>query len=353
MSRDPVGLATDPLPVQRERILAAWDGFLAAVAGADLGAPSRLPGWTRHDVAVHIGDWESATTLDRLVAQARSGTLVPPWDPDAVNARVVAAHRDASRADVLAALQRSRDGVAAWFESSGPASLGRVMVRSVVGPLPLLTVVNAGAYELAVHALDLGAAAAAPDRPAGPVSGPDRAAGPVSGSGRAAGPVSGPDQPAGPVSGLDRPAGPARSAESGPDRGASLDALLDAGLAALVDVTGVFAHRRGLRTALTAWTGRGGWQVRTDAAGWSTTAVTALPPGAAVEGPVAVLLDASAGRRAVPPLLASRTMKVHSLPDIVRLAPIVDEIPSLPGGPALRAAARWVGGTGRLLRLGR
>ena len=291
MSRDPAGLATDPLAVQRDRILAAWSGFLAAAAAADLSAPSRLPGWTGHDVAVHIGDWDEETTLDRLVSQARAGVVVPPWDPDAVNARVVAAHRDASRADVLAALERSRDGVAAWFGSSGPASLGRVMVRSVVGPLPLLTVVNAGAYELAVHALDLGAAPAPP--------------------------------------------------------------LLDAGLAALVDVTGVFAHRRGLRTALTAWTGRGGWQVRTDAAGWSTTAVTALPPGAAVEGPAAVLLDASAGRRAVPPLLASRTMKVHGLPDIVRLAPIVDEIPSLPGGPALRAAARWVGGTGRLLRLGR
>jgi hypothetical protein len=291
MSRDPTGLATDPLPVQRDRILAAWDGFLSVASAADLSAPSRLPGWSGHDVAVHIGDWDAETTLDRLVSQARSGVVVPAWDPDAVNARVVAAHRDASRAAVLAALERSRDGVASWFGSSGPAALGQVTVRSVVGPLPLLTVVNAGAYELAVHALDLHAA---------------------------------PDPP-----------------------------LLDAGLAALVDVTGVFAHRRGLRTALTAWTGRRGWQVRTDAAGWRTAAVTALPPGAAVEGPAAVLLDASAGRRAVPPLLASRTMKVHGLPDIVRLAPIVNEIPGLPGGPALRAAARWVGGTGRLLRLGR
>jgi hypothetical protein len=38
---------------------------------------------------------------------------------------------------------------------------------------------------------------------------------------------------------------------------------------------------------------------------------------------------------------------------VVRLAPIVAEVPGLPGGPALRAAARWVGGAGRLLRLGR
>lgn len=310
MSRDPAGLATDPLDLQRDRVLAAWAGFIEAVAGADLSAPSRLPGWTGHDVAVHIGDWDEATTLDRLVAQARSGTVVAPWDPDAVNARVVAAHRDASRADVLAALERSRQGVAAWFGSSGPAELGWVTVMSVVGPLPLLTVVNAGAYELAVHALDIVAGPAA--------SGPDRAAG-----------------------------------SSRPGHAASFHALLDAGLAALVDVTGVFAHRRGLRTALTAWTGDRGWQVRTDAAGWRTTAVTARPPGAVVEAPTAVLLDASAGRRSVPPLLASRTLKVHSLPDILRLASIVDEIPGLPGGPALRTAARWVGSTGRLLRLGR
>jgi hypothetical protein len=46
-------------------------------------------------------------------------------------------------------------------------------------------------------------------------------------------------------------------------------------------------------------------------------------------------------------------MRVHGLADLVRLAPIVDEVPGLPGGPALKAAARWVAGAGRLLRLGR
>jgi uncharacterized protein (TIGR03083 family) len=295
MSRDPIaglcGLAGDPLSVQRDRVLAAWSGFLAAVSAADLAGPSRLPGWTGHDVAVHIADWDSSTTLDRLVAQARSGSLAAPVDVDSANAAVVAAHRTASRASVLAALERSRRGVASWFATDGPALLGRVPVMSVVGPLPLLTVVNAGAYELAVHALDLGGV---------------------------------------------------------PD-----PSLLEAGLAALVDVTGVFAHRRGLDTSLTAWTGAGGWQVRTSSAGWTTAPVTARPPGAVVEGSAAVLLDASAGRRAVPPLLASRALRIHGLADILRLAPIVDEVPGLPGGAALRAAGRWAGTTGRLLRLAR
>jgi hypothetical protein len=37
----------------------------------------------------------------------------------------------------------------------------------------------------------------------------------------------------------------------------------------------------------------------------------------------------------------------------VRFAPIVEDAPGLPGGPALKAAAGWVAGAGRLLRLGR
>jgi uncharacterized protein (TIGR03083 family) len=289
------GLASLPLDEQRDRVLASWDGFLAAAQEVDLDRPSRLPGWTGHDVLVHVGDWPGVATLDTLLAEARSGTVPPPYDPDVINAAVVAAHRGVPGADVLAAVRRSRDRLAEWFAApdaaDGPLAFGPAPVRSAVGVLPLLTVVNAGGYELAVHALDLGVR---------------------------------------------------------PD-----DGLLDAGLAALVDVTGVFAHRRGLRSSLTAWTGRSGWQVRTDGDGWVTSAVRERPPGATVEGDAAVLLDASAGRRAVPALLASRTMRVHGLADIVRLAPIVDEVPGLPGGPALKAAARWLSGAGRLLRLGR
>jgi hypothetical protein len=290
------GLADQPLDVQRDRVLAAWDGFRAVAARADLTRPSRLPGWSGHDVCVHIGDWDGAGTMDGLLAAARDGTVTGP-DTDAGNAAAVAAHRDASRADVLAALDRARDRIAGWLAApdaaDGPRALGHAPTVSVVGVLPLLTVLSASGYELAVHALDLGDPAPPP-------------------------------------------------------------ALLDAGLAALVDVTGVFAHRRGLTTALTAWTGTAGWQVRADAGGWTTTPVAGRrPAGAAVEGAAAVLLDASAGRRAVPALLAGRAMKVHGLPELVRLAPIVEDVPGLPGGPALKAAGRWMGGAGRLLSLPR
>src|SRR4051794_12894517 len=101
------GLASLPLGEQRDRVLASWDGFLTAAGDADLERPSRLSGWTGHDVVVHVGDWPGVATLDKLLAEARSGTVAPPYDPDAVNARVVAAHRGAARADVLAAVRRA------------------------------------------------------------------------------------------------------------------------------------------------------------------------------------------------------------------------------------------------------
>lgn len=306
---DPVaslhGLADQPFDVQRDRVLGAWDAFAAVCAATDLGRPSRLPGWTAHDVCVHIGDWDAPGTMDRLLTSARSGAAQSEAarsgaDTDTANAAVVAAHRNATRDEVLGAIHRARNRIAAWFAApdapDGPAALGLAPTMSVIGPLPLLTVVSASAYELAVHALDLG------------------------------------------------PAGAPRPA----------DRLLSAGLASLVDVTGVFAHRRGVRTALTAWTGSAGWQVRVGGTGWDTGPVSGRRPGGAVvEGDAAVLLDASAGRRAVPPLLAARTMRVHGLADLLALVPIVEEVPGLPGGPALRAAGRWVGGAGRLLRLDR
>jgi uncharacterized protein (TIGR03083 family) len=293
-----VGLASQPYAEQRDRVLTAWDDFVDLAEETDLDRPSRLPGWTGHDVCAHLGDWPGVVTLDRLIAEA-TGRAEPRADADAANARVVEEHRDTPRADLLAALVRSRDRLEEWFgdpgAADGPDEVGLRVVGSAVGSLPLLTVVAASAYELAVHSLDLGPCGAPPPGPG----------------------------------------------------------LLDAGLAALVDVTGVFASRRGMDASLTAWTGTHGWQVVADRDGWATHRVEDLPPGAAVEAEPATLLDASAGRRPVPPLLATRSMRLHGVPDLLRLAPIVEEVPGLPGGPALAVAGRWVGGAGRLLRLGR
>ena len=82
---------------------------------------------------------------------------------DAVNARVTAAHRNASRDDVLAALRRNREATVRYLGDE-PVDLDSAAAVSVVGRLPLLSVVLGQAYELAVHGLDLAACGAPPPR---------------------------------------------------------------------------------------------------------------------------------------------------------------------------------------------
>src|ERR687893_1358138 len=90
-------------------VLPAWDAFIAQAETVDLERLSRLPGWRAHEICVHLGCWDDHTALADLVASARSGATGTAPDPDAVNARVTAAHRTASRGEVLAALRRNRE----------------------------------------------------------------------------------------------------------------------------------------------------------------------------------------------------------------------------------------------------
>src|SRR6476661_7445609 len=99
-----------------------------------------------------LGAW------DAFLAQAGSGT---PPEVDVVNARVTAAHRNASREEVLDALRRNPEATARYL-ADGPRELDTAPAVSVVGPLPLLSVVLGQAYELAVHGLDLVSCGAAP-----------------------------------------------------------------------------------------------------------------------------------------------------------------------------------------------
>src|SRR4051812_1101048 len=144
----------------RERVggmvLGAWDFFLEQAQSVDLERPSRLPGWRAHEVCVHLGCWDDHQALADLIASARTGGTGTAPDVDAVNARVTSAHRNASREAVLAALRRNREAPARYL-SAEPVELDTAPAISVVGPLPLLSVVLGQAYELAVHALDLGA----------------------------------------------------------------------------------------------------------------------------------------------------------------------------------------------------
>src|SRR4051794_577738 len=140
-----------------ERVLAGWEAFLASAEAADLDRQSRLPGWRGHEICVHLGAWEDHQAMAGLLESARGGGPSQPMDVDEANAAVTAKHRDASRDEVLAALRRNRDTVADYLrgDNEEDAKLDRADVVATVGTLPLLTVVHATLYELAVHALDL------------------------------------------------------------------------------------------------------------------------------------------------------------------------------------------------------
>jgi hypothetical protein len=297
-----VGVADLPLTDVRDAVLAAWDAFLELVTapGTALDRPSRLPGWSGKDTCIHLGQWPDSQVLEGVLASARAGGAGRPPHPDRENDALVAAHRDATAAEVVDAVVRARDRLAAFFASDDAVRLGRTPSRSAVGPLPVLSLVHAGCYELAVHALDL--------RPCG------------------------------------APAPP--------------PALLHRGLGALVDVTGALAARSGVAMSLTAQGDTGGWRFQAELDGWRTgPAPAGAFDGAGVQGATADLLDASAGRANVPALLLRRRLHVQDLPAWLRLAPLVEEVPGLPGGAALRGAVSGISGfgagVGRLFGRGR
>jgi uncharacterized protein (TIGR03083 family) len=272
-------------------VLGAWDAFLDQAATVDLERSSRLPGWRAHEIAVHLGCWDDHTALDDLIASARSGGGGTQPDVDAVNARVVAAHRDAPRDEVLAALRRNRDATARYLKEE-PLELDTAPTVSVVGRLPLLSVVLGQAYELAVHGLDLVSCGAEPPPPD----------------------------------------------------------VLQSGIAALVDVTGALAASCGITGGVALATPNGGWAFAADGTGWRVRRVPPGPTsGPAVEASAQLLLEAASGRVNPVPAAAARRLKVHDVGGLLLLAPIVQKVPGIPGGPILQLAARTMGGAGGML----
>ena len=273
------------------RVLGAWDAFIERAESVDLTHPSRLGGWRAHEICVHLGCWDDHTAMAGLIASARAGGTGTVPDVDATNARVTAAHRDASRAEVLAGLRRNREATAR-FLADEPEELDTALTVSVVGRIPLLSVVLGQAYELAVHGLDLVSCGAAPPPPE----------------------------------------------------------VLQSGLAALTDVTGALAASLSIDGAVTLATPDGGWTFVSASGGWTVRQESpGRIDGPAVEGSAELLLDAASGRINPVPAVALRRLKVHDVGGLLRLAPIVQAVPGIPGGPILQLAARTVGGAGGML----
>lgn len=272
-------------------VLEAWDAFIAQARTVDLDRTSRLPAWRAHEICVHLGCWDDHAAMADLITSARDGGTGIPPDVDAVNARVTAAHRNASREEVLAGLHRNREATARYLTEE-PVELDGAPAVSVVGRLPLLSVVLGQAYELAVHGLDLVSCGAEPPPPA----------------------------------------------------------VLQSGLAALTDVTGALAASMDITGQVALATPDGGWAFRSDAHGWEVRRLPAgRPDGPAVEAPADLLLDAASGRVNPVPAVARRALRVHEIGGLLRLAPIVSAVPGIPGGPILRLAARTVGGAGGMI----
>jgi len=272
-------------------VLGAWDAFLQQAERVDLSRPSRLSGWRAQEICVHLGCWDDHTALADLIASARDGGAGALPEVDAVNARVTTAHRNASREEVLAALQRNRDATAHYLAKE-PVELDTAPTVSVVGRIPLLSVVLGQAYELAVHGLDLVSCGAAPPPPE----------------------------------------------------------VLQSGLAALADVTGALAASMNISGGVTLATPEGGWAFVSGTDGWTVSRVAAGAfTGPAVEAPADLLLEAASGRINPVPAVALRKLKVHDIGGLLQLAPIVQAVPGIPGGPILQLAARTVGGAGGML----
>jgi hypothetical protein len=284
------GITDEGRDVVAPMVLGAWDEFLRIVDGVDLEAPSRLPGWRAHEVCVHLGSWPEHDALAGVLESARAQRLDRLPDSDEINATLVRAYRDAPRDEVLGALVLARDNAAAYFAQQD-TSLDTALTGSVVGPLPVLSVLLGGTYELAVHALDLAPA------------------------------------------GADRPS----------------DDLLVTGLGALAEVTGALASRVGVHGGAALHSPAGGWAFDAHDGGWTTRPIGMKPPrGTAVEGDAAALLDLSAGRINPVAAIMRGHLRVHDLPGLLRLAPIVESVPGLPGGPVLRVAARTLASTYRV-----
>jgi hypothetical protein len=126
--------------------------------------------------------------------------------------------------------------------------------------------------------------------------------------------------------------------------------VLQSALAALADVTGALAASMGITGGVTLATPDGGWAFAADPHGWTVRPVAAGEyAGPAVEAPAQLLLEAASGRINPVPAVARRRLKVHEIGGLLKLAPIVQAVPGIPGGPILQLAAKTVGGAGGMV----
>jgi hypothetical protein len=276
------------------RLLASWDAFIAMAEQADLTAVARAKGRLGREVVLPLGAWPQTRSLTQVLDDAHAGRTTPAVDLEREERDVLAAQAAATDAEVVDALVAAREELAR-FLSAGPDHTQLALpTASPLGPLPVLTLLHAISYQLAVGALDL--------EPCGPTAPPD---------------------------------------------------FLEAGVVALVDTTGALAARQGIECSITAVMPGAVWGFGAAAGSWRTAELDRpadAPHGPAVQAAARVILDVTSGRNLnLPGLWRDGSLVTHDLGGLMRLTPVLDQVPGIPGGTALRLASRAFGGVGRVL----
>ena len=271
------GRVTDDLPGMLAATVAAWDEFLNATSSIDLAAPARKAGRTAARTLVVLGSWPEGRPLANLRRDALAGTTIAEH-LDSIEERVITAHVDDPRAELMASLRRARDDIAQWASSPDVARESLLPVAGPLGIVPLGTLVAATAYQCAVAARDLA--------PAGVTTGPD---------------------------------------------------LLAQGLTALIDTVGAVASQQGDPLALTAITPQVSVGTGARDGDWRTTWVDS-PDGPSVMCDAGLLLDIASGRASAPAAYARGEIRAQDLPGLLGVAQVLARSPGLPGTEGLRTA---------------
>jgi hypothetical protein len=287
------GRATDDRQGLADSVRTAWDLFVELAEPLDLEAPTRARGLTVREVLTPLGAWPDNRPLPQLLDEARRG-VVGDHDQGALVEQVRESHRDATREAVIGALRRQRDDMVAFLGSPEADDDGLRPVASMLGTIPVLTFLHASTYPLSTSALDLEqAGAVVPDE------------------------------------------------------------LLDLGLVGVLDTIGALAARQGLMTSLTVRTPGLVAGVGAMPRDWRTARLPegAEPEGPRIDGSVRLLLDVTAGRADVARALAAQELSFHDVPGLLALAPLIEQVPGIPGRAALVAGIRAVQGVSSLLRM--
>lgn len=275
------GLLSGGLAEIERRTLAAWDIFIAAAEKVDLAGGTRSRSKRGGDLLVGVGRWPDSRGIPEMVADGYSGRIATT-PHETLQKTLLANYAGSSRERVMAALQEARDEAKGWFADPAAAQEAELITPSLLGPLPVATVVHAAVFQLAVTARDL-VPAGAPPNP-------------------------------------------------------ELDVL---GLTALVDSTGAVAARLQATASITSINEAGRVGTGAVAGSWRTAE---LGPddesGPAVEAPVGLLLDLAAGR--IDFIQVARKVRVHQPRGLLAISVILDDMPELPGGEVLRRAGRLV-----------